>query len=575
MLNIFIININYMNKILQKIVFIFIFSFVFINSAYAFLDVNVDSTSYFREIQFLKEKGVIQGYPDGHFYPNRTINKIEFLKMLIGNVDEDLSYIKIPYNDVEKDAWYTPFVKYGLKIGLLDPQLSYLSPSANLSKLQALVLFFKRYNIPVMDKSIIYQYEDIDILDWNIDMPYADIILSAYLYEILISDYEDRLGVYDVLDRQTAAYMIHWAMTKYGDNYQNLDNILLQGADQKSIDIFNKVIYDINAKFLFWDDVDKKQMINNILKTIVWSLDDPYSDYMTADEYEYFKEILNSNFVGIGIYLGFNEDGEVVILDVIKNSPAEKAGLQSNDIILKVDNIFMSNFTLDEIANMIKGKENTHVDLSIVRNSKILNYQIKREKIVFNVINYDKLDNNIHYMQIQSFSENIYDDFLRYEQYLNQGGNLILDLRNNLGGYVHGTKLILSHFVPKNSVLFSIITRSFNYDTYTIDITSYNVMQFDKIVVLINYHTASSAEIMTLSLKENLDNVVVVGTTTMGKGVGQDLIMYPDGSNLKITSFYWDSPKGININNVGIAPDIIIENITDKDAQFEYAKSLF
>ena len=308
----------------------------------------------------------------------------------------------------------------------------------------------------------------------------------------------------------------------------------------------------------YLNDIDEEKTIEGAIKGYVEGLGDPYTQYITKGEMEEYTTSLMGNYVGIGIYMVANtEKNTVEVLMPIKGSPAEEAGILAGDIIVSVDGIKYTGEDMDKAADAIKGKEGSVVKLQIQRNQEIKTLEITRRKVVTNPVECEKLENDIGYIQITSFDEETANEFKqKFEGLKNQGiTSLIIDLRNNGGGLVDATLQIADYIVPKGKNLLVTVDKDKNEK---IEKAEQDVLIDMPIVVLVNQNSASASEILAGALKD-LDEATIVGTTTYGKGVIQEVLTFKDGSGLKVTTHEYYTPNRNKINGVGIEPDEIVK----------------
>jgi len=301
-------------------------------------------------------------------------------------------------------------------------------------------------------------------------------------------------------------------------------------------------------------EVKEEDLINGAIKGYVEGLGDEYTQYFTKEEMQEFMTETEGSYVGIGIYMFQNiEDNTIVILTPIENSPAEKAGLLPGDIIKKIDGIEYTGEDFDKVAAYIKGKEGTTVKLIVERNEKQLEFEVKRETIDIYPIKSELLQNDIGYINITSFDEDCSKEFKETYNELSKRNikSLIIDLRNNGGGIVEETLEIADYILEKDNIM--LITKD-KEGNEAIEKSNKKPIINIPIVVLTNENTASASEILTAALKEN-GKATIVGKTTYGKGVIQELISLSDGSGIKITTEEYYTPNKNKINKIGITPD--------------------
>ena len=314
----------------------------------------------------------------------------------------------------------------------------------------------------------------------------------------------------------------------------------------------------------FLGDVDESKLKEGAIKGYIEGLNDPYTEYISKEDMDSYLEDTKGNFVGIGIYMVKDEKtNKIKVLSPIKNSPAEKAGIQPGDLILTVDGVEYSGDDLTVISTKIKGEKGTSVKLQIQRNNEKMDFEIKRENIIVNPVEGEVLDNNIGYIEFSSFDENTSEQFKsEFEKLKDKGINsLIIDLRNNGGGIVDEALKIADYIADKDSVLLYEVDKN---DKETVKKSENEPIINMPIVILTNGNTASSSEILAGALKD-LGKAKTVGTKTYGKGIIQQILTLPDGSGLKITTEKYLTPNKTAIHKVGISPDEEVELPSDID----------
>ena len=347
-------------------------------------------------------------------------------------------------------------------------------------------------------------------------------------------------------------------MTKQYDlTKTDISSILSSSSTGSSVSsTINKIQKILDNYYL--NDIDEQKTIEGAIKGYVAGLGDPYTQYITKAEMNEYTVSLMGNYVGIGIYMGANtEKNTVEVIMPIKGSPAEESGILAGDTIISVDGIKYTAENMDEAAEAIKGKEGSVVKLEILRNQEIKTFEITRRKVVTNPVESKKLENNIGYIQITSFDEETAESFkIKFNELKNQGiTSLIIDLRNNGGGLVEATLQIADYIVPKGKDLLVTVDKDQNEE---IEKSEQDVLIDMPIVVLVNGNSASASEILAGALKD-LDEATIVGTTTYGKGVIQELLTFRDGSGLKVTTHEYYTPNRNKINGIGIEPDEVVE----------------
>ncbi|QFJ54710.1 S41 family peptidase [Pseudobutyrivibrio xylanivorans] len=307
----------------------------------------------------------------------------------------------------------------------------------------------------------------------------------------------------------------------------------------------------------YYQDVDSNDLVNGIYKGVVASLDDPYSEYYTAEEYEDLMSTLTGNYAGIGALLQKNaETGAVTITKVYAGTPAEKAGLLAGDYIVSADGNLATDEGLDTFVQHIRGEEGTDVELVISRDGEEQTVVCTRASIATPTVEHQMLEGNVGYIVVSQFTEHTYRDFVdAYKDLENQGmTSVIFDMRNNGGGLLDSVVEMLDYLLPDGTVVYTMDKAGEREDYRSDDASSKNI----PMVVLVNENTASAAEIFTGAIRD-FDYGTIIGTNTFGKGIVQSTIPLTDGSALKLTTQTYYTPSGECIHGKGIKPDIELE----------------
>lgn len=319
-----------------------------------------------------------------------------------------------------------------------------------------------------------------------------------------------------------------------------------------------------------------KELIYGAIRGMVESLGDPYTNFLTPEEAKIFKEDVKGEFEGIGVEIGI-KDGKLTIISPLEGTPAQRAGLKAGDVIVKINDKSTEGMNLDEAVRLIRGPKGTTVRLTVERRgwSQAKEFEIERARIQIPTIKWEKKE-DILYLKIYQFLENtdsiFSDEAKKILRIPTQ--KMILDLRNNPGGYFEIAVKIGGWFIKKGSTIAVEETR----DKGKIEYKSQGPAKFEdyKIVVLINKGTASAAEILAAALKENNSSVILIGEETFGKNTVQKLEPLSDNSMIKITIANWLTPSGKKISETGLSPDIKVEAKEEdlengKDVQLEKA----
>ncbi len=324
-----------------------------------------------------------------------------------------------------------------------------------------------------------------------------------------------------------------------------------------------KVLED---KYVNSEKINYQNLLYGAIEGMTNSLGDDYTVFMKPEKTESFMQSVDGkdSFEGVGMELGLKEKILTVVAP-IEGTPAFRAGIKAGDKILKIDDKSTEGMQTEEAVSLIRGKKGTTVVLSIIRSGfrEPKEFSLVRDNIEVPVMRWEMLANDIAYIKIYQFTSNLPDKFENAVSELlkNNAKKIIIDLRNNPGGYLETAVDIVSWFNPKGSIVLKEEFKNGEGDEYIS--RGYSTIANFPVVVLVNQGSASASEIMAGALRD-IRGVKLVGNTTFGKGSVQTVETFKDGSSLKITVAKWLTPSGVSINEEGLEPDFEIE-YTDED----------
>lgn len=322
----------------------------------------------------------------------------------------------------------------------------------------------------------------------------------------------------------------------------------------------------IETKYVDRENLDRQNMVYGAIGGLLKSLDDPYSIFMEPTESKKFIDDMSGSFDGIGAEVGIRK-GTLTIISPLEGNPAQKAGLRAGDRILKVDETLTADLTLEKSVNLIRGKKGTSVRLLIDRDdwTEAKEIAVVRDTIKIPILKWEFKEDNIAYVKLYHFSENSSDDFRNAANQMLKSNpkGIILDIRNNPGGYLEAAVDVASWFLGKGDV--AVIEDFGNGDKIEHRGSGYEKLGNIPTVVLINQGSASASEIVAGALRD-IKGIKIVGEKSFGKGSVQQLEKLKGGASLKITVAKWLTPAGKCINKEGIAPDIEIKE-TEEDIE--------
>ena len=349
----------------------------------------------------------------------------------------------------------------------------------------------------------------------------------------------------------------------------NIVNFVVFDKSSSSGDELDELVstYD-NIVNNYYDDVDKEELIDAGIQGMINYLDDPYATYFSGDASDEFNEELAGTYEGIGVEVMLS-DNVFTIGNVFDSSPASKAGVKNGDIITKVNGTDISGKSLSDVVSMINSKKKAK--LTINRNGEELSFELSRDTIEVPVVSSEVYENNgkkIGYIKIDLFSLKVYNQFNKALKSLEKQNieGLVIDVRDNPGGYLSQVKEILCLFLDKKQVLYQLQTKE---ETEKIYGTKKSVDRDYPVSVIINDESASASEILASAFKESYGSHIV-GINSYGKGTVQSASDLNSGDTIKYTVQKWLTPDGNYINDKGVVPTDRVETVLQEGETLTY-----
>lgn len=309
----------------------------------------------------------------------------------------------------------------------------------------------------------------------------------------------------------------------------------------------------------YYTDINEDDLLSGAINGMTSALD-KYSTVIDSSSNENFYLTLEGSYSGVGIEISTDNDNNIIIVGILSNSPAEKAGLEAGDIIKKIDNIDLADKDYKYVSSYIReNSDKNEYKLEILRNNELLNYDLKKDTVVIKSVAskiIEKENKKIGYIYISIFSNTTVSQFKENLDDLKKQGidSLIIDVRENSGGHLTTAVGILSELISSEKVIYQIEKDNKKSKFYSLGKKDFEY----PIVIIQNSNSASAAEMLSISLRENL-NAVVVGETSYGKGTVQELNYLSNGDSYKYTTKKWLSPNGNWIEETGVVPDVEVE----------------
>ncbi len=325
-------------------------------------------------------------------------------------------------------------------------------------------------------------------------------------------------------------------------------------------------IGDIIQDSYLWEE-DEEAALDQACRVLVSALGDPYSRYLTKDEVDAMRDSLSGNMIGVGILIDEDEDGNIVVRDVVEESPAASAGIKAGDVITVIDGDKVRSG--EEASEALSGDPGSRVAITYERDGEETRVTLVRGEIYQSSVDSAVLEGNIGYIRINAFGEKTAEEFSEELSAMEEGqvSGVIIDIRGNTGGLLEEGVKVADLLLPEGTVTYTENRRG-ERRTYTSDSSCTNLA----LTVLVDGDTASTAEMLAAALKDS-GRASVIGETTYGKGVIQETVVFDDGTGLTLTTKEFFSSSGERIHEKGVVPDVIVSGgfRGDRDRQLEAA----
>lgn len=354
------------------------------------------------------------------------------------------------------------------------------------------------------------------------------------------------------------------------ENRQTPASLILSATSTIDFNPFWKAWNILEEKYVSSEGIDRQDMIWGAISGMAKSLNDPYTVFLPPKENEYFESEIRGDFEGVGMEIGMRKD-RLTVIAPLKGTPAYEAGIKAGDKVIEIDGKSTFELTLDEAVNLIRGPKGSEVVLTILRNGEdeTRKIAIVRDVIKIPIIETEEKENGIFVIRLFNFSGPSVIEFRKALRKMVDSGSdkLILDLRNNPGGFLEAAVDVSSWFLPAGKPVAiesfggsrdEIVHRSRGYDIFNDNL---------KMVILVNKGSASASEIVAGALRDH-GIAIIVGEKTFGKGSVQELVPITDNTSLKVTIARWLTPSRHSISENGLEPDVVVEipeNIEETD----------
>ena len=541
-----------------------------------FVDVPADH-KYANDIKYIENIGIEK---EGYFKPDEPITREQFAKWVLINAGfSKTAYtplIKQRFFDVNlKTGEYAPYIYRLVDIGavkLEKGKINLFRPKDPIRKKQALEWIFFVEGLPI---PTVFDETQFFIKDINKKSNIAPLFFKAVKLGMLSANENKPAKVFpnNKLKRGQAAHFLKAVK----NNVPTLTVTIMPSIESDimktpAFDTFVGVWNKVKDSYLRQDAINRDKLIYGAAEGLVKELGDKHSNFERPGDNAVI-ESLSGQVEGIGAVIQL-QDEEPVVVAPIKDSPADKAGIMANDVIVEVDGLKVKGMKLEDIVAKIKGKKGTQVVLKIRRETAFVSITVTRDIVKIVSVSSKRTSDNIVMVTMANFGENSVNEFQPIIDDIKKNGakGIVLDLRNNPGGFLNTAVSVTGYFIKKGEKVAIVKYPDHEDPQYSggeAELAGY------KIIALVNGGSASASEILVGALQDK-GILEVVGEKTYGKGTVQELSDFADGSTLKLTVAEWLTPKGRSIEKDGIAPDIEVkmtgeEKKAGKDPQMDKA----
>jgi len=354
--------------------------------------------------------------------------------------------------------------------------------------------------------------------------------------------------------------------------YKNIDK-----PENENIQIHSEELNEFIATYenildSYVEEIDEDELVEAAIKAIYDKIGDPYTSYLDKETTDSLQEKLNGHYQGIGVEISKDmENGYILISTVFEDSPAEAVGLKKGDYITKINGESVVDKTALDVSNTIKNSATNSSELTYLREGNEYTVTIRTDSLVIPSVSKENFD-GIGYLKIDTFSNTTYEQFKAKLEQLERENitGLVIDVRDNTGGYLKSASDIAQLFIDRGKIIYQLQSKGTITDIYK-DTTK--TSRDIKVVILVNSVSASASEILAAALRDSY-GAKLVGKQTYGKGTVQETNTLSNGEMLKYTTAYWLTPAGININKVGLTPDIDVDLNSIEEYSYELDNQL-